>query len=158
MLWHQECLYQQGRGFTIKKRIFHAQHSSILREAEAAVLLWNSGASMLRHTCVRSLVACTFLRPDDKLAGGGERLPLDAACRNPYWMRRRFRWRWVESTDDRPGPDSGDVCCDMPIATSYLRSYRFVPADLLLWRSASIFRCTFFRENHWAGAWTQTLS
>lgn len=100
---------------------------NILREAEAGV--------SARELCRKHAISGDNFYTWRKKYGGMEvpevkRLkPLEeenADSRSflpkPCWIRRHFRWHWIESTDDRPeaGSRGVDVRCGRSVATSRL--------------------------------------
>lgn len=98
----------------MKKRFSDEQIISILREAEAGV----SARELCRKHAISDATFYTWRKkfggmevPEVKRLKSLEeenarlkKLPL-----KPCWIRRRFRWLWAESTDDRPEARSRGV-------------------------------------------------
>lgn len=99
----------------MKKRFSDEQIISILREAEAGV----SARELCREHAISGATFYTWRKKY-----GGMEVPevkrlksleeeyarLKKLCLlKPCWIRRRFRWLWGESTDDRPEAGSRGV-------------------------------------------------
>ena len=91
----------------MKKRFSDEQIISILREAEAGV--------PTRELCRKHAISDATFSTWRKKFGGMEvpevtrlkslkrRTLVSRSCSlKPCWIRRRFRWLWAESSDDRP--------------------------------------------------------